>query len=323
MALPQPTLVGRGGASYLHFPSLLTEKDLVSSAASSAGPPRDSSRASPHPNTHQDKVRSHVDGSCVQGAIEEGILFTDVGANRDRNSKVSWLERPSTADEGEPTVPEWLHTRLRKAAAATHERYGDKLCPVGVSKLGRWVSPRTVSLASSRDLLAQPRAGPRLAQGHAHAIPPLPQTPKYEPIQYTEYPAGSHYGAWHTDGDVDEVDPEDTRAVTIVVLLAAPGVDFEGGHFEVEVGGKKSRVGLQAGDAIGFPAKRLYHRVTKITSGLRRSMVFWVSRPGKDPPARYGSEVEVGVKAKAKAKRKAKKQPAGRSGQSKAKRQKR
>ena len=123
----------------------------------------------------------------VQGAIEEGILFTDAGANRDRNrhervtatlgdtappppscltaahhftsSKVSWLERPSTADEDEPTVPEWLHTRLRKAANSTHTRYGDKICPVGVSSNGHW-------------------------------------TPKYEPIQYTEYPAGSHYGAW-------------------------------------------------------------------------------------------------------------------------------
>ena len=106
-------------------------------------------------------MRSHVDGSCVQSAIEEGILFTDVGANRDRNSKVSWLERPSTADEGEPTVPEWLHTRLRKAAAATHERYGDKLCPVGVSKLGRWVSPR---LAAFWEMLALPR--PLLTQTH-------------------------------------------------------------------------------------------------------------------------------------------------------------
>ena len=76
-----------------------------------------------------------------------------------------------------------------------------------------------------------------------------------------------------TDGDVDEVDPEDTRAVTIVVLLATPGVDFKGGHFEVELGGKKSRVSLQAGDAIGFPAKRLYHRVTKVSRTRRYSMI--------------------------------------------------
>ena len=86
-------------------------------------------------------------------------------------------------------------------------------------------------------------------------------------------------------------------------------MDFEGGHFEVEVGGKKTRVPLRAGDAIGFPAKRLYHRVTKITSGLRRSMVFWVSRPGKDLPARYGAEAEAAAAAEkakiAKAKAKA------------------
>ena len=56
---------------------------------------------------------------------------------------------------------------------------------------------------------------------------------------------------------------------------------------EVEVSGKKQKVSLHAGDAIGFPAKRLYHRVTKVKSGLRKSLVFWVSRPGKDPPGRF------------------------------------
>ena len=60
MALPLHTRVGRGGESYLHFPSLLTASDLT-------------------------KVLDHVNGGSVQSAIEEGVLFTDAGANKDRN----------------------------------------------------------------------------------------------------------------------------------------------------------------------------------------------------------------------------------------------
>lgn len=49
---------------------------------------------------------------------------------------------------------------------------------------------------------------------------------------------------------------------------------------QVRIGGKVSTVPLRAGDAVGFPAKRLQHRVTKCTAGLRQSLVFWVTRPG-------------------------------------------
>ena len=38
-----------------------------------------------------------------------------------------------------------------------------------------------------------------------------------------------------------------------------------------------SDVKLEAGDAVVFPAKQVWHRVTKTRSGLRRTVVFWVS----------------------------------------------
>ena len=46
--------------------------------------------------------------------------------------------------------------------------------------------------------------------------------------------------------------------------------------------GKKlvSDVKLEAGDAVVFPAKKVWHRVTKTRSGLRRTVVFWVSAAG-------------------------------------------
>ena len=34
-------------------------------------------------------------------------------------------------------------------------------------------------------------------------------------------------------------------------------------------------VKLEAGDAVVFPAKKLWHRVTKTSAGLRRTVVFW------------------------------------------------
>ena len=66
-----------------------------------------------------------------------------------------------------------------------------------------------------------------------------------------------------------------------------------GGHFEVKLGGergKPSRVPLRAGDAVGFPARRLWHRVTKCRSGLRQSVVFWVRHNGRAPEGRPGDE---------------------------------
>ena len=50
----------------------------------------------------------------------------------------------------------------------------------------------------------------------------------------------------------------------------------KGGKFQVRVNGKASEVALQPGDAIGFPAKRLEHRVTRCQAGLRQSIVCWV-----------------------------------------------
>jgi hypothetical protein len=78
--------------------------------------------------------------------------------------------------------------------------------------------------------------------------------------------------------------------VTVVLLLSEPDVDFSGGSFECKVGvdGKKIKLKLKAGDAIGFPARHLEHRVNKTITGLRRSIVFWATRPGKPPLGRFG-----------------------------------
>lgn len=208
-------------------------------------------------------AREYVGSAAVQSALDEGILFNEksseeeeeenkapnnrqsVGSKRKRSasqrlSRIAWLEREE--DESSPKVPEWLHARMRHAAKLTHAALGEKLCPVGVDVSGRW-------------------------------------TPRYEPLQYTEYGPGAHYASWHTDSEPNSDDPEDARAVTVVLLLSDPEA-YTGGKFQVRSKTMRAtEVKLRAGDAIGFPSQLLEHRVTKCHSGLRQTIVCWATRP--------------------------------------------
>ena len=70
--------------------------------------------------------------------------------------------------------------------------------------------------------------------------------------------------------------PRDTRLLTVVVQLSAPG-DYRGGQLQVGV--------INASDALGtvviFPAHQM-HRVTPITFGRRVSLVGWVAGEVRD-----------------------------------------
>lgn len=96
---------------------------------------------------------------------------------------------------------------------------------------------------------------------------------RYSSIQYTEYDdTNSHYD-WHTDllGELDGV-----RKLTISVLLDD---DFIGGDFKCDFLCRESSViPLKKGDAIIFPSF-MPHKVDKVTSGCRKSLVAWVLGP--------------------------------------------
>uniref|UniRef100_A0A7S4C221 Fe2OG dioxygenase domain-containing protein n=1 Tax=Chrysotila carterae TaxID=13221 RepID=A0A7S4C221_CHRCT len=200
------------------------------------------------------KAREFAASEAVQLALGQGKLFDEsreaetrfAQHARSRQSRIAWLERTAELGltDGAATVPAWLHATLRRAAKEAHARFGDVHCPVGYDAAGRW-------------------------------------TPRYEPIQYSEYVAGCHYASWHTDAEAHSHDDEDTRAITIVLLLSDRSA-FAGGELQVRLGGAAAptSVGLRAGDAIAFPAKWLSHRVTEVSAGLRQSLVFWVNRPG-------------------------------------------
>ena len=210
---------GRGNSSYVRIPGALTSKQLAA-------------------------ARSFFASDAVQGMMDEGDLF-DHGANTSRSSRVAWIERHD--EEGGPSIPPWLHAKLRAAAKSAHSVYGDRVAKVGVDKNGTW-------------------------------------KPRFEPLQYAEYAEGGHYRGWHTDAEEPEVDPEDARCLTVVLLLSDRSA-YSGGHFEAKLNGKGgygtgSKVPIEAGDAIVFLSKHLWHRVSKCKSGLRQSLVFWVRRRG-------------------------------------------
>ena len=122
--------------------------------------------------------------------------------------------------------------------------------------------------------------------------------PRYDEMQYAEYHGseGGHFGTWHLDAHEGGSDDEDQRELAVVLMLSGSKA-YTGGKLEVKRGrggknpgsmytaglvGKKlvSDVKLEAGDAVVFPAKKVWHRVTKTRSGLRRTVVFWVSAAG-------------------------------------------
>ena len=100
-----------------------------------------------------------------------------------------------------------------------------------------------------------------------------------DPIHYVIYPTpttpqtpdGGHLG-WHIDNGAHQVNK---RKLAMTVQLSDPK-DYDGGDFEIWFGGseKPTVVPREKGDVIIFPTFNM-HRVTPITRGERRCLVFW------------------------------------------------
>jgi len=103
----------------------------------------------------------------------------------------------------------------------------------------------------------------------------------YDDTQYAVYGPQQHFKAWHQDAYADGHDPEDARQITLVVMIS-DRQDYTGGFLQAKIpgpnGNKIARsLRLDAGDVAVFPAKRLAHRVTAVNTGIRKTLVFWVS----------------------------------------------
>ncbi len=91
-----------------------------------------------------------------------------------------------------------------------------------------------------------------------------------EPIQYTEYEGDGHYD-WHIDVGHRHMAQ---RKVSLSLLLSDPNT-FEGGDLEIWPGGAVRKAERVEGGGTIFPSF-LLHRVTPVTKGVRKSLVFWV-----------------------------------------------
>lgn len=99
-------------------------------------------------------------------------------------------------------------------------------------------------------------------------------------IQYTIYKS-ENLGKydWHHDTFWDDPKPYD-RKISIIIQLSQGDVDYEGGDFELDPqfpAPNKSHLRTK-GTVFAFPSF-MGHRVTPVTSGIRKSLVCWVEGP--------------------------------------------
>jgi PKHD-type hydroxylase len=116
-------------------------------------------------------------------------------------------------------------------------------------------------------------------------------------IQYTQYGEGQYYN-WHQDGDIDvfhkpsmvaasgtnlgeqtlHLQGEYVRKLSFVLQLSSPD-EYTGGEFQfLDNAGKTYFCPKQLGTIIVFDS-RVKHRVRRVKSGMRKSLVGWVVGP--------------------------------------------
>lgn len=104
-----------------------------------------------------------------------------------------------------------------------------------------------------------------------------------EDLQFTLYDEPGSFYSWHQDGLDGGVA---TRKLSIVIQLSDPG-DYSGGEiqffdvvedYDAEELADFTHLTRQRGTAVVFPSFE-YHRVLPMRSGVRYSLVSWVSGP--------------------------------------------
>ena len=123
-----------------------------------------------------------------------------------------------------------------------------------------------------------------------------------ESLQYTVYGEGEYYG-WHTDADLNSCytpigdfqksgsntveqlqtdeflrNSETVRKLSFSLLLSDPDT-YQGGNFEFKGVNEKAYLAPRHRGTIILFDSRTKHRVTKVTKGVRKSIVGWVVGP--------------------------------------------
>jgi len=99
----------------------------------------------------------------------------------------------------------------------------------------------------------------------------------YEDFQYTVYQSETQgFYDWHLDrGPTETGSPP--RKLSLVVQLSDP-YEYEGGELQILTSNQARSLVKKRGLIVAFPSFML-HRVTPVTSGIRRSLVVWATGP--------------------------------------------
>lgn len=93
-----------------------------------------------------------------------------------------------------------------------------------------------------------------------------------EPFQFTEYKIGEHY-VWHTDASNEGENAN--RYCSIVIQL---NNEYTGGELEMQLSNSEEIIKFEKGNGNLFVfLSNIKHRVTKVESGVRYSLVSWFS----------------------------------------------
>jgi PKHD-type hydroxylase len=99
-----------------------------------------------------------------------------------------------------------------------------------------------------------------------------------EDIQYSKYTSTpqDHFD-WHIDTHPN-FPPDYLRKLSLTIQLSDPN-EYEGGDLEISLQGPEKTIILkppkEKGKIIIFPSY-MWHRVTPVTKGIRKSLVWWV-----------------------------------------------
>lgn len=94
-----------------------------------------------------------------------------------------------------------------------------------------------------------------------------------EGMQFTRYTAPGEKYDWHVDATYRQA----RRKLSFSILLSDPN-EYEGGDFQVMLGGDPTTLPRKRGTMLAFPSYTV-HRVTPVTKGTRYSLVAWITGP--------------------------------------------
>ena len=98
-------------------------------------------------------------------------------------------------------------------------------------------------------------------------------------IQYTHYDIGDYYH-WHSDTELSRYEPntENVRKLSFTVQISSPN-EYTGGELEfLDLDNESFLAPKDFGSVIVFDS-RVRHRVCKVKTGVRKSLVGWVVGP--------------------------------------------